>query len=285
VNLQYLSEITINSLVRMALAEDGTDHSSLSSIPPDNTSTAQMIAKEDGVIAGVSLAERIFLLVDDKLKTKSFLLDGKKVRRKDLVMEVSGSSRSILKAERVVLNCMQRMSGIATDTRVYVDAVKGTKAKILDTRKTTPNFRLFEKWAVLIGGGTNHRYNLEDMMMLKDNHIDCAGGIKEAIESANRYRSENALDIGLEVETRNLREVIEVLDCDGVQRVMLDNMTVEEMKEAVKIIDHRIEVEASGGINLVTVKGVAMAGVDFISIGALTHSYKSLDISLVIKSQ
>ena len=268
----------------MALSEDGVDHSSLSCIPEKDESTAQMLVKESGVIAGISLAERIFLMVDPDLKFKSYTRDGKKVQVGDVIMEITGSSRSILNAERVVLNCMQRMSGVASDTREYVDAVEGTGVKILDTRKTTPNFRPFEKWAVLIGGGTNHRYNLEDMMMLKDNHIDCAGGIKLAVEKSNKYRAEKNLDIGLEVETRNLDEVKQVLACEGVQRIMLDNMTVEQMKEAVALINGKVETEASGGINLETIKGVATTGVDYISVGALTHSYKSLDISLVIKS-
>lgn len=283
-SLQYLSEITINSLVRMALAEDGKDHSSLSSVPKEHQSTASIKVKQPGVIAGISLAERIFLMVDATLTIKSYTRDGKTVEIGDVILEVSGSSQSILKAERVVLNCMQRMSGIATDTRSYVEAISHTSAKILDTRKTTPNFRPFEKWAVLIGGGVNHRYNLEDMMMLKDNHIDCAGGIAQAIKGANSYREERGLDIGLEVETRNLKEVKQVLACEGVQRVMLDNMSVDEMSEAVILISKSIEVEASGGIDLKTVGAVANTGVDFISVGALTHSYNSLDISLVIKS-
>ena len=285
--MKYLSEITINSFIRLALSEDvgSGDHSSLASIPEKHQSVAILKSKDEGVIAGISLAERIFLMVDGSLKFKTFFRDGQKVTSGDIIMEIDGSSRSILKAERLVLNCMQRMSGIASLTSLYVDAVKGTQAKILDTRKTTPNFRPFEKWAVLIGGGENHRYNLEDMMMLKDNHIDCAGGILKAIDRANQYRQDKSLEIGLEVETRNLQEVKEVLSCEGVQRIMLDNMTTFEMKEAVQLIDGRVEIEASGGITLDGIKAVAKTGVDFISVGALTHSYGSLDISLLIKSK
>lgn len=284
--MNYLSELTINSFIRLALAEDlgAGDHSSLASIPEDHQSSAFLKAKGEGIIAGISLAERIFLLVDDQIKFKTRFRDGQSVKFGDVIMDIEGSSLSILKAERLVLNCMQRMSGIATLTNKYVSAVEGTSAKILDTRKTTPNFRPFEKWAVLIGGGRNHRYNLEDMMMLKDNHIDCAGGIVAAVERSNAYRKEKGLDIGLEVETRNLEEVKEVLSTDGVQRVMLDNMTTEEMKTAVTLIDGKMEVEASGGITLETIRSVAETGVDFISVGALTHSYGSLDISLLIKS-
>ncbi len=271
----------------MALAEDvgSGDHSSLASIPSSHQSTVILKSKDQGVIAGISLAERIFLMVDNSLKFKSFFRDGQNVSVGDVIMEVEGSSLAILKAERLVLNCMQRMSGIATLTSKYVKAIEGTAAKVLDTRKTTPNFRPFEKWAVLIGGGKNHRYNLEDMMMLKDNHIDCAGGIVKAIDGANQYRQEKSLEIGLEVETRNLQEVKEVLSCEGVQRVMLDNMSNAEMQEAVQMIAGKIEVEASGGITLDSMRVVAKTGVDYISVGALTHSYGSLDISLLIKSK
>lgn len=284
-SLQYLSEITINSFIRLALSEDvgEGDHSSLSCIPKDNVSTAILLAKADGVIAGISLAERIFLMVDESLKFDTKTRDGKKIIKGEIIMEISGNSRSILKAERLVLNCMQRMSGIATLTNQYVQAIAGTKAKILDTRKTTPNFRPFEKWAVIIGGGQNHRYNLADMIMLKDNHIDCAGGIQQAVANVNAYKKEKNLLIGVEVETRDLEEVKQLLTCDGVQRIMLDNMTNEQMTEAVALIGDQMEIEASGGITLETIKGVAETGVDFISVGALTHSYTSLDLSLIIK--
>jgi nicotinate-nucleotide pyrophosphorylase (carboxylating) len=285
VSLQYLSEIAINSFIRLALSEDvgEGDHSSLSCIPLENTSTAILLAKADGVIAGISLSERIFLMVDEKLEFNTKKRDGNIIQMGDVVMEISGNSRSILKAERLVLNCMQRMSGIATLTSQYVKALAGTKSKILDTRKTTPNFRLFEKWAVVIGGGQNHRYNLADMIMLKDNHIDCAGGIEKAVKNVNAYKKEKNLTIGVEVETRDLEEVKQLLKCQGVQRIMLDNMTNEQMTEAVGLINGQMEVEASGGITLETIKGVAQTGVDFISVGALTHSYISLDLSLVIK--
>tara|TARA_B100000809_G_scaffold233386_1_gene250065 strand:- start:13 stop:873 length:861 start_codon:yes stop_codon:yes gene_type:complete len=285
VSLQYLSEITIHSFIRLALSEDvgEGDHSSLSCIPEKNESTAVLLAKANGVIAGISLAERIFLLVDENLKFNTKTRDGKTIKEGDVIMEISGNSRSILKAERLVLNCMQRMSGIATLTSQYVKAIEGTKAKILDTRKTTPNFRPFEKWAVIIGGGQNHRYNLADMIMLKDNHIDCAGGIQQAVANVNTYKEEKKLTIGVEVETRDLEEVKQLLKCQGVQRIMLDNMTNEQMTEAVSLIGNKMEIEASGGITLETIKGVAKTGVDFISVGALTHSYTSLDLSLVIK--
>ncbi len=285
-SLEYLSEITINSFVRLALSEDvgEGDHSSLSCIPEGDVSTAILVAKDDGIIAGISLAERIFLLVDDTLRFDTKTRDGQPIKKKDIVMEITGNSRSILKAERLVLNCMQRMSGIATLTNKYVEAVKGTKAKVLDTRKTTPNFRPFEKWAVIIGGGQNHRYNLADMIMLKDNHIDCAGGIEQAVKNVNLYKKEKNLTIGVEVETRDLNEVKQLLKCQGVQRIMLDNMTNAQMTEAVALVGDKMEIEASGGITLATINGVAQTGVDFISAGALTHSYTSLDLSLVIKS-
>jgi len=285
VSLQYLSEITINSFIRLALSEDvgEGDHSSLSCIPEGNTSTAILLAKANGIIAGISLAERIFLMVDASLQFNTKTRDGRAIQIGDVIMEISGNSRSILKAERLVLNCMQRMSGIATLTSIYVKALEGTKAKVLDTRKTTPNFRPFEKWAVIIGGGQNHRYNLADMIMLKDNHIDCAGGIEQAVEHVNAYKEEKNITIGVEVETRNLDEVKQLLKCQGVQRIMLDNMSNEEMKEAVDLIGNQMEIEASGGITLDTIKEVAETGVDYISVGALTHSYTSLDLSLVIK--
>lgn len=286
VSLQYLSEITINSFIRLALAEDvgEGDHSSLSCVPKGDTSTAVLIAKADGIIAGISLAERIFLAVDESLQLKSNTLDGKQIKVGDVIMEITGNSRFILKAERLMLNCMQRMSGIATLTSEYVKAIEGTNAKVLDTRKTTPNFRPFEKWAVIIGGGQNHRYNLADMIMLKDNHIDCAGGIEKAVERVNQYKEGKNLSIGVEVETRNLEEVNQVLKTEGVQRVMLDNMSVKDMETAVNLIGDKMEIEASGGITLDTIREVAKTGVDFISVGALTHSYTSLDLSLVIKS-
>ena len=285
VNLQYLSEITIHSFIRLALSEDvgEGDHSSLSCIPEENTSTAVLIAKAKGIIAGISLAERIFLLVDNQLQFKTKFRDGNNINIGDVIMEISGNSRSILKAERLVLNCMQRMSGIATLTSEYVQAIDGTKATILDTRKTTPNFRPFEKWAVVIGGGQNHRYNLADMIMLKDNHIDCAGGIEKAVENVNKYKKDKELTIGVEVETRNLEEVKELIKCKGVQRIMLDNMTINQMTEAVALIDGKMEIEASGGITIDKINEVAKTGVDYISVGALTHSYNSLDLILVIK--
>ncbi|MFK7900246.1 MAG: carboxylating nicotinate-nucleotide diphosphorylase [Cyclobacteriaceae bacterium] len=280
--LEYLSELTINQFIALSLAEDvgDGDHSSLCCIDPSVMSKAKLIIKGNGILAGFNLAERILLHVDSSLKFVPFLKDGMAVKYGDIGFEVHGSALSILKAERLLLNCMQRMSGIATKTNRLVKMIEGTNAKLLDTRKTTPNFRPFEKWAVLIGGGKNHRYNLADMIMLKDNHIDYAGGIVKAVENAKTYVKEKGLSIGIEVETRNLAEVKEALSVDGIQRIMLDNMSCEKMVEAIKLINGKTETEASGGITEETIVDVAKTGIDYISMGALTHSYTSLDISL-----
>ncbi|GAA5033448.1 nicotinate-nucleotide diphosphorylase (carboxylating) [Marivirga lumbricoides] len=259
--------------------QDG-DHSSLASIPAGKKSTAQLLIKGEGILAGVEMAKHIFKKVDSELDLEVFIQDGEKVKYGDVGLKVSGSAISILSAERLVLNCMQRMSGIATYTNHLSALIAHTKARLLDTRKTTPNFRIAEKWAVAIGGGKNHRYGLFDMVMLKDNHNDFAGGITKAVEATKAYLKEKSLQLRIEVETRNLEEVREALNAGGVDVIMLDNMSNEMMQEAVKIIGGTCETEASGGITEETIAKIAETGVDYISVGALTHSYKSLDISL-----
>lgn len=281
-SLEYLSEIALNSFISLALREDvgDGDHSSLASVPAQAEQKAKLLVKDDGILAGVNLAEKIFLKVDPDLKVKIFIRDGQAVRVGDVAFEVYGKSRSILTAERLVLNCMQRMSGIATKTHQMNQLIIGTGAKLLDTRKTTPNFRMMEKWAVIIGGGYNHRYNLSDMIMLKDNHIDYAGGIAKAIQDTLAYKKEKNLNIKVEIETRNIEEVRQVVAIGGVDRIMLDNYTPDEIREALKIIPDTYQTEASGNINEQTIRSYAQTGVDYISSGALTHSYKSLDLSL-----
>ncbi len=281
--MEYLSEFAINNFIALALAEDvgDGDHSSLGGVPKEAQKKAQLIVKDNGIIAGINLAERIFLKVDPTLQFDLKIKDGKEVIKGDRAFFIQGNARSILKAERLVLNCMQRMSGIATYTNKLVKLISSTNAKLLDTRKTTPNFRMMEKWAVLIGGGHNHRFGLFDMIMLKDNHVDYAGGIAEAINNANKYiRDIGRNDLKIEIETRTLQEVQEVLNCGGVFRIMLDNMSVEMMKTAVNMINKRFEVEASGGVTEESIVEIAKTGVDYISVGALTHSFKSLDMSL-----
>ncbi len=256
------------------------DHTSLSTIPEGQNGKAILWAKADGIVAGVELAQMIFWYFDATLDVTVFINDGAAIKSGDKILEVQGAERNILSCERLVLNCMQRMSGIATLTKKYVDAVANTNAKILDTRKTTPLFRAAEKWAVKIGGGENHRFGLYDMILIKDNHVDYAGGIKPAIEKANLYLKENNLQIPIEIETRNLDEVNQVLATGNVNRIMLDNFTPELIREAMKLIDKKFETEVSGGITLETIRAYAETGVDFISVGALTHSYTSLDLSL-----
>lgn len=278
----YLSDEALKSFIASALAEDigEGDHSALGSIPPDAISRAQLLIKSDGILAGVELAQRIFHQYDPTLEVKVLKQDGEQVKKGDIGFFVSGTARSILSTERLVLNCMQRMSGIATYTHRLVKLIEGTKATLIDTRKTTPNFRLAEKWAVLIGGGKNHRFALYDMVMLKDNHVDMAGGIRPAIESTKAYLAAKGLRLKIEVETRSLKEVGEVLAAGGVDIIMLDNMSVEEIKRALVLINKKYETEASGGITEFTLRQVAETGVDYISVGALTHSVKSLDLSL-----
>lgn len=252
----------------------------MASIAEAATGKARLLVKDDGILAGVELAAEIFKQFDDRIELEVFIQDGATVKRGDIAFTVSGFTRSILTTERLVLNCMQRMSGIATTTNRLVKLVAGTHAQLLDTRKTTPNFRLLEKWAVLLGGGHNHRIGLFDMIMLKDNHIDGAGGIEQAINRTKEYLRTSKKDLKVEIETRNLDEVREVLRVGGVDVIMLDNMSLSEMKAAVELIDGTYKTEASGGITEETIRQVAECGVDYISVGALTHSVKSLDLSL-----
>ncbi|WP_161889543.1 carboxylating nicotinate-nucleotide diphosphorylase [Pontibacter russatus] len=278
----YLTEQSISAFIASALAEDvgDGDHSSLAAIPADAQNQARLLIKGDGILAGVELATYIFRAVDPNLQVAVLLQDGSPVKYGDIGLTVKGRAQSILTAERLVLNCMQRMSGIATYTHSLVQLIAGTGAKLLDTRKTTPNFRMMEKWAVVIGGGYNHRFGLYDMVMLKDNHVDYAGGIREAITATQRYLREKGKNLQIEVETRNLEEVREALETGGIHRIMLDNMAPALMREAVQLIGGRYETEASGGITAETIRAVAETGVDYISVGALTHSSTSLDISL-----
>lgn len=278
----YVSKSYLDTFIRQAIAEDigEGDHSSLSTIPESLLGIAQLKIKQDGIIAGLELAQDIFDHIDKKLKLKLYLTDGDPVRVGDIAFQVSGPVRSILASERLVLNCMQRMSGIASYTQQLCKLVEGTSAKILDTRKTTPNLRPLEKWAVTIGGGTNHRFALYDMIMLKDNHIDYSGGITPALKSANEYLKTTGKKLKIEVETRSLDEVREVLACNNADIIMLDNMDPNTMKTAVKLINGKMKTEASGGITEDNILEMAQTGVDYISIGALTHSIKSLDMSL-----
>lgn len=281
-NLTYLTPERIHQFIDLALAEDigDGDHSTLSSIPGDKFRQARLLVKNDGILAGVEMACQIFHRFDPDLRIEVSIQDGEAIKKGDVAFVVSGSARSILTSERLVLNCMQRMSGIATYTHRLNKMIAHTPAKLLDTRKTTPNFRIAEKWAVAIGGGTNHRFGLYDMVMLKDNHIDFAGGVGEAIRGTKAYLKEKGKDLRIEVETRNLKEVQEVLDEGGVAVIMLDNMPPQLMREAVTLINGQCQIEASGGITEATIVAVAETGVDFISVGALTHSAGSLDLSL-----
>ena len=275
-------EKELDLIIANALREDvgDGDHSSLACIPPDATGTAQLLVKDDGILAGVDFARLVFHKVDPDLTMSVLIPDGNFVRYGDVAFKVSGRSQSILKAERLVLNAMQRMSAIATKTHRYVEILADLKTQILDTRKTTPCIRALEKWAVRIGGGTNHRFGLYDMVMLKDNHIDFAGGIEQAILKTNKYLKDNNLELKIEIETRNLNEVQEVLRVGQVDRIMLDNFSFDELRTAVKLINGRFETEASGGITEETLRRYAECGVDFISSGALTHSVSNMDLSL-----
>ena len=275
-------EKELNIIIDNAIREDigEGDHSSLACIPPDATGTAHLLVKDDGILAGLEFAGMVFNKIDSDLKMKVFINDGEFVRYGDIAFSVTGKSQSILKAERLVLNAMQRMSAIATKTRRYVEILADTHTKILDTRKTTPGIRALEKWAVRIGGGTNHRFALYDMIMLKDNHIDFAGGIEQAILKTNAYLEKNNLNLKIEIETRNPDEVAEVLRTGKIHRIMLDNFNYADLREAVKMINGRYETEASGGITEKTVRKYAECGVDYISSGALTHSVSNMDLSL-----
>jgi len=278
----YLTPEALTTFIRTALAEDvgDGDHSALAAIPAEAHNRAHLLVKGEGILAGVELAPLIFREVDPALRIDVRLPDGSAVKHGDIAFTVEGPARTILTAERLVLNCMQRMSGIATHTAYLTSLLAGTKARLLDTRKTTPNFRICEKWAVLIGGGVNHRYGLFDMIILKDNHVDYAGGIAQAIAATHAYLERTGRKLPIEVETRSLAEVQQVLDAGGIDRIMLDNMQPAQLREAVALIAGRYPTEASGGITEQTIAEVAATGVDFISVGALTHSIKSLDLSL-----
>ena len=277
----YASDKVLKEFIRTALEEDiqNGDHSTLSTIPKDLEQKAQLLVKENCILAGVELAEIIFKYFDKNLNVEVFIKDGQPAKKGDIAFIVSGKARSILSTERLVLNCMQRMSGIATMTHDWDSRLVGTKTKLLDTRKTTPNFRVCEKWAVAIGGGTNHRYGLYDMIMLKDNHIDYNGSITNAVKMAKDYVKKNKLKLKIEVETRNLDEVEEAVK-SGADRIMFDNMDVEMMAKAVEIVSGKAETEASGGITREVLNSVAKTGVNFISAGAITHSSSNIDLSL-----
>ncbi|MDJ1502912.1 carboxylating nicotinate-nucleotide diphosphorylase [Xanthocytophaga agilis] len=278
----YLNTRSIDTFIQTALHEDigDGDHSTLAAVPATAQRQARLIIKDTGMMAGMELASYIFHAVDPALQVTTLIEDGSMVKYGDIGLTVTGKAQSILQAERLVLNCMQRMSGIATYTHQLVQLISHTKAKLLDTRKTTPNFRLMEKWAVAIGGGLNHRFGLFDMIILKDNHIDYAGGVTQAIQATHQYLKEKDKNLNIVVETRNLKEVEEVLQIGNITRIMLDNMPPDRMREAIALINGRFPTEASGGITEETIGAVAESGVDYISVGALTHSVKSLDISL-----
>ncbi|MDH6303465.1 nicotinate-nucleotide pyrophosphorylase (carboxylating) [Parabacteroides sp. PF5-5] len=272
----------IDELIRLAFAEDvgDGDHTTLCCIPPSAIGKSKLIIKEDGILAGVEMAKRIFHYFDPELKIELFIEDGTPVKKGDIAFTVEGKVQSLLQTERLVLNVMQRMSGIATTTNKYVKALEGTKTRVLDTRKTTPGMRMLEKEAVRLGGGVNHRIGLFDMILLKDNHVDFAGGITPAITRAQNYLKEKGKNLKIEIEVRNFDELEQALKTGGIDRIMLDNFSVADTKEAVKRIGGKYETESSGGITFDTLKDYASTGVDYISVGALTHSVKSLDMSL-----
>ncbi len=277
---QFKKELDI--IIKNAIREDvgDGDHSSLACIPYDAKGKAKLLVKDEGVIAGIEFAKQIFNYVDKNLKIETLINDGEKVKYGDIAFFVTGSSQSILKAERLVLNAMQRMSAIATKTRMFMDLLEGTKTKILDTRKTTPGIRAIEKWAVKIGGGENHRFALYDMIMLKDNHIDFAGGVIEAIEKTQQYLKKTNRDLKIIVEARDLNEIEKILTKDGIHRILIDNFNYEDTRKAVEMIGNKCQTESSGGINEKTVRKYAECGVDYISSGALTHSIYNMDLSL-----
>ena len=276
-----VKEELIEKLIELSFAEDigDGDHTTLSSIPEDAMGENILIIKEDGVLAGVEMAKRIFAHFDKELKVEVLMEDGTEVKKGDIAMRVSGKVRSLLQTERLMLNVMQRMSGIATMTRKYVKELEGTNTRVLDTRKTTPGMRIMEKEAVKIGGGVNHRIGLFDMILLKDNHVDFAGGIKQAIERAKEYCKAKGKDLKIEIEVRNFDELQQVLDLGGVDRIMFDNFDTDATRKAVEMVGGRFETESSGGITFDTLRDYALCGVDFISVGALTHSVKGLDMS------
>lgn len=278
--MQSVNEL-IDRLIDLSFAEDigDGDHTTLCCIPEDAMGKSHLLIKEDGILAGVEIAKEVFARFDPTMVVEVLINDGAKVHRGDIAMVVTGKVRSLLQTERLMLNIMQRMSGIATMTHRYVERIEGTGAHVLDTRKTTPGMRMLEKMAVKIGGGVNHRIGLFDMILLKDNHIDFAGGISNAINRCHAYLKERNLDLKIEIEVRNFDELNQVLECGGVNRIMLDNFTVADTKQAVDLINHRYEVESSGNITLDTIRSYAEQGVDYVSVGALTHSVKGLDMS------
>lgn len=274
--------MNIEDIIKKSLEEDlgDGDHSSLSTIPAHAMGKAQLVAKEDGVLAGLRIAELVYKEVDSETEFTTFIKDGSQIKIGDIIFEVYGKSISILSAERLALNFMQRMSGVATTTKKYVDIIKGTPTTLLDTRKTTPLMRLLEKEAVKLGGGDNHRMGLYDMVMIKDNHIDFAGGIKQAIEACNHYLKANKKDLKIEIEVRSFKELNEVMEVGNINRIMLDNFIPSDLSKALEIINGAYETEASGGITIDSIRDFAETGVDYISVGALTHHIKSLDLSL-----
>jgi len=280
--MENISDKLINDLIRLSFAEDigEGDYTTLSTIPESAQGKMQLIIKDKGILAGVDMAGRIFHAFDPDLKMSVLIQDGAKVKYGDITFTVEGKVQSLLQTERLVLNVMQRMSGIATVTHQYVEKIKGTKAHILDTRKTTPGMRILEKEAVRIGGGMNHRIGLFDMILLKDNHIDFAGGIEKAIVRTKQYLFSKGKTLPIEIEVRNFDELKQVLEVGGVDRIMFDNFSVEDTRKAVELVAGKYELESSGGITLDTIRPYAETGVDFISVGALTHSVKSLDMSL-----
>ena len=278
--MQSVNEL-IDRLIDLSFAEDigDGDHTTLCCIPEHAMGKSHLLIKEDGILAGVEIAKEVFARFDPTMVVEVLINDGAKVHRGDIAMVVTGKVRSLLQTERLMLNSRQRMSGIATMTHRYVERIEGTGAHVLDTRKTTPGMRMLEKMAVKIGGGVNHRIGLFDMILLKDNHIDFAGGISNAINRCHAYLKERNLDLKIEIEVRNFDELNQVLECGGVNRIMLDNFTVADTKKAVDLINHRYEVESSGNITLDTIRSYAEQGVDYVSVGALTHSVKGLDMS------
>jgi nicotinate-nucleotide pyrophosphorylase (carboxylating) len=277
-----LDKSIVDQFIISSLNEDvgDGDHTSLATISAGTKGKAKLLVKDEGILAGVELAIEIFYIVDPGLKIKILLNDGAKIKPNDIAFMVEGDAQSILKAERLVLNCMQRMSGIATKTMHIVDLLKGSNTKVLDTRKTTPGLRYIEKWAVRIGGGVNHRFGLYDMILIKDNHVDYSGGIREAIEKTQDYIKRLNKKLAIEIEVRNLEELDQVLQTGGINRIMLDNFNLNDLCQAVNIIKGRYITEASGGITIDNIREYAACGVDYISVGALTHSVRSLDLSL-----
>ncbi|RLD46287.1 MAG: carboxylating nicotinate-nucleotide diphosphorylase [Bacteroidetes bacterium] len=265
-----------------ALTEDiqKGDYTTLACVDKTSKGKAKLLAKQNGILAGIDIITKFYKFYNKEISLDIFYKDGDIIAKNDIIFEISGKSQDILSTERIVLNILQRMSGIATTTRMYVIETVGTKAKILDTRKTTPGFRFLEKEAVRIGGGVNHRFGLYDMIMIKDNHIDYAGGIEKAITKTKKYLDEKKIDLKIEIEARNFEEIEEIMQVGGVDRIMIDNFTPEDCKKAVVLINNKYETEASGGININTVKSYADTGVNYISVGAITHNYKSLDLSL-----